>query len=74
MSLRHKKEVWFQEVDKVNILHILSGDDIYGSAKCFLELLNREIKNTDIKPVVITPRYNKITNTSHMNKCRKALF
>lgn len=44
----------------MKILHILSSDDELGSAKSFLELVEREIKYSDIEPVVITPADNKI--------------
>ena len=44
------------------ILHILSSDDKYGSAQCFLELLMHEIKINGITPIVITPKNNDINN------------
>ena len=44
----------------MTILHILSSDDKYGSALCFKDLLESEIKRSDITPVVITPKKNRI--------------
>lgn len=44
----------------MNILHILSSDDKYGSAQCFLELLEREQKRADVTSFVVTPRRNEI--------------
>lgn len=44
----------------MKILHLLSSDDQYGSAQCFLELLVRETNNYKIEPVVVTPKKNKI--------------
>lgn len=44
----------------MKILHILSSDDQYGSALCFLELLERELNTKEIEPIVITPKKNKI--------------
>ena len=46
----------------MRILHILSSDDQYGSALCFLELLQCELKFKKIVPVVITPKNNKINH------------
>ena len=44
----------------MRILHILSSDDQYGSALCFLELLQCELKYEKIVPIVVTPKKNKI--------------
>lgn len=44
----------------MRILHVLSSDDQYGSALCFLELLQCELKYKNIVPVVVTPKYNRI--------------
>lgn len=44
----------------MRILHILSSDDQYGSALCFLELLQCELKYEKIVPIVVTPKNNKI--------------
>lgn len=44
----------------MNILHILSSDDKYGSAQCFLELLDHELKDYRVNPIVVTPRHNDI--------------
>lgn len=47
----------------MNILHILSSDDKYGSAQCFLELLDYEKHDFRVKPIVVTPKYNDINRT-----------
>ena len=44
----------------MRVLHILSSDDQYGSALCFLELLQCELKYEKIVPIVVTPKNNKI--------------
>ena len=46
----------------MNILHILSSDDGYGSAHCFKELLTIEREDNSIVPVVVTPKHNKIND------------
>lgn len=44
----------------MKILHILSNDDKYGSAKSFLELLDKECSNSDFEPYVVSPENNRI--------------
>ncbi|BAK48509.1 predicted glycosyltransferase [Clostridium sp. SY8519] len=44
----------------LTILHILSSDDKYGSAQCFLELLSYELQDHEIIPIVVTPKLNDI--------------
>ena len=42
----------------MNIIHILGSDDKFGSAKCLLDLLEKEIKDDDVYPIVVTPKFN----------------
>ena len=46
----------------MRVLHILSSDDQYGSAKSFLELLNKELKSNNVEPYVVIPQKNKIAD------------
>lgn len=54
----------------MKILHILSSDDQYGSAKSFLELLVKERQSNDVKPYVVIPRKNKIAEACEKNKVK----
>ena len=54
----------------MRVLHILSSDDQYGSAKSFLELLDRELKTNDVEPYVVIPRQNKIADFCKKNKVK----
>ena len=47
-------------VMKMKVLHVLSSDDKYGSAQCFIELLKQELDDGKVEPVVITPKANDI--------------
>lgn len=44
----------------ITLLHVLSSDDKYGSAQCFLELLSYELQDKDITPIVVTPKLSEI--------------
>ena len=52
----------------MKILHILSSDDQYGSAKSFLELLVKERQSNDVEPYVVIPRKNKIAEACEKNE------
>lgn len=52
----------WKELALMNILHILSSDDGYGSALCFKELLTMETNDKSIVPVVVTPKHNLIND------------
>lgn len=52
----------------MRVLHILSSDDQYGSAKSFLELLGKEIRLHDVEPYVVIPCENKIAEFCKRNK------
>lgn len=54
----------------IKIIHILSDDDIYGSAKSFLELLSNEVLSDGIEPYVITPVHNRIIDYCKKNNIK----
>lgn len=54
----------------MNILHISSDDDKYGSALCLKELILQEKKQNDIVPTVVTPvrtGINDFCDENHIN-------
>lgn len=52
----------------MRVLHILSSDDQYGSAKSFLELLGKEIQLKNIEPYVVIPCENRIAEFCKKNE------
>lgn len=54
----------------MRILHILSSDDQYGSAKSFLDLLSKEITLDNVEPFVVIPHENKIAEVCKNNKVK----